>query len=171
MKKMIATTLTLTLALSIGATAMAVGLGDHEIDVTAKYADAVNTPDVYSLDLVWSDMTFTYSKSGTRTWNPETHTYTESSQASWDKTTATIQMTNHSNVSVDVDLAYNPIGDTGVTGQFGVTDYNFRAGEEGNPAGASSKTATLTISGTPNSSVDANGIQVGTVTITVSKAS
>lgn len=174
MKRLITTAIAMTMVLCMGTTAFAETVttpGDKEIPVTAKYSDAVNTPDVYSMDLVWSDMTFTYSETGTKTWNPETHTYTENTQAGWDKTTATIQMTNHSNVAVDVDLAYTPVEGTGVTGEFAVTDFNFPAGPEGNPSNASSKTAILTISGTPTDTVTTDGITVGTITVTISKAS
>src|SRR5699024_1465343 len=109
--------------LSMSTTALAAGnvdgagVGSQDpIDVTAKYNDGVTEPAVYSVDLAWEHMTFTYNESGTRTWNPDTHTYTDTTSAGWDKTTATIQMTNHSNVAVDVDLTYTPVEGTGITG-------------------------------------------------------
>ena len=117
MKRIIAAALALTMTLGMSTTALAAGnvdgagVGSQDpIDVTAKYNDGVTEPAVYSVDLAWEDMTFTYNESGTRTWNPDTHTYTDTTSAGWDKTTATIQMTNHSNVAVDVDLTYNPCG-------------------------------------------------------------
>ena len=79
MKKLIATALALTMALSMSTTALAAGNVDgagvgpqDPIDVTAKYNDGVTEPAVYSVDLAWEDMTFTYNESGTRTWNPDT---------------------------------------------------------------------------------------------------
>ncbi len=175
MKKLIATALALTMTLSLSTTALAAGNVDgagvgslDPIDVTAKYNDGVTEPAVYSVDLAWEDMTFTYNESGTRTWNPDTHTYTDSTTSGWDKTTATIQMTNHSNVAVDVDLTYTPVEGTGITGALNVTEFSFKAGPEGDPEGASTKFATLTISGTPNDTVTAEGVTVGTITVTIS---
>ena len=175
MKKLIAAALALTMTLGMSTTALAAGnvdgagVGSQDpIDVTAKYNDDATEPTVYSVDLTWEDMTFTYNESGTRTWNPDTHTYTDTTSAGWDKTTATIQMTNHSNVAVDVDLTYTPVEGTGITGALNVTEFSFKAGPEGDPEGASTKFATLTISGTPNDTVTAEGVTVGTITVTIS---
>ena len=38
--------------------------------------DVYKRQTVYSVDLTWEDMTFTYNESGARTWDPDTHTYT-----------------------------------------------------------------------------------------------
>ena len=104
MKKLIATALALTMTLGMSTTALAAGnvdgagVGSQDpIDVTAKYNDGVTEPAVYSVDLAWEDMTFTYNESGTRTWNPDTHTYTDTTSAGWDKITAAVTTTNHSN--------------------------------------------------------------------------
>ena len=71
MKKLIATALALTMTLSLSTTALAAGNVDgagvgpqDPIDVTAKYNDGVTEPAVYSVDLAWEDMTFTYNESG-----------------------------------------------------------------------------------------------------------
>ena len=84
MKKLIATA-----TLSLSTTALAAGnvdgagVGSQDpIDVTAKYNDGATEPTVYSVDLTWEDMTFTYNESGTRTWDPDTHTYTDTTSAS-----------------------------------------------------------------------------------------
>ena len=45
---------------------------------------------MYSVDLTWEDMTFTYNESGSRTWDPDTHTYTDTTSAGWDKVTAAV---------------------------------------------------------------------------------
>ena len=109
MKKLIATALALTMTLSLSTTALAAGnvdgavVGSQEpIDVTAKYNDSATDPIVYSVDLKWDDMTFTYNEFGTRTWDPDTHTYTDTTSAGWDKTYAAVTATNHSNVQVTV---------------------------------------------------------------------
>lgn len=169
MKKMIAPALALTLCLCMGTTALAAGLGEQDpIDVTAKYNDAAATLTVYSVDLTWADMTFTYNESGTRTWDPDTHTYTENITSGWNRTTADVMATNHSNAAVKVTMVYDAKGDTGVTGTLSNASFKLAAGVEGDYANADSDAATLTISGTPNGSVTAEGITVGTITVTIS---
>ena len=154
MKKLFATALALAMVLSLSTTALAAGnvngagVGSQDpIDVTAKYNDDATEPTVYSVDLTWEDMTFTYNESGTRTWDPDTHTYTDTTSAGWDKTTAAVTATNHSNAEVKVSFTYTPQGDTGVT--------------------ASMDSSILTITGTPNNSVTAEGVTIGTITVTI----
>ena len=72
MKKLFATALALAMVLSLSTTALAAGnvngagVGSQDpIDVTAKYNDDATEPTVYSVDLTWEDMTFTYNESGT----------------------------------------------------------------------------------------------------------
>lgn len=172
MKKLLASALALTMALSVGTTALAagnstIGVGDKDIDVTAKYNDASTTDTVYSVDIAWEDMTFTYNESGSKVWDPATHTYTDNTTASWDKTTADITVTNHSNAAVDVTMTYAAQGDFGISGALSNATFNLAAGVEGDYDHAASQVATLTISGTPNATVTAEGITVGTITVTI----
>ncbi len=143
--------------------------GSQNIDVIAKYSDTVTTPDVYSVDIEWEDMTFTYSEAGTMDWNPSTHAYTENVISGWDKESAEVTVTNHSNVAVDVTFAHAPITTYGVTTALSNTDsaVNLAAGVEHDVAGAASTTATLTVSGVPNEDVTETGIVVGTINVKI----
>lgn len=178
MKKLIATALalTMTLSLSLSTTALAAGKVDGAgvgsqvpIDVTAKYNDGTTEPTVYSVDLTWEDMTFTYNESGTRTWDPDTHTYTGTTSAGWDKYTAKVTATNHSNANVTVSFTYTPQGDTGVDAFMSKQSFILYAGVENYPDDASTNSAVLTIDGNskPNSSVTAEGVTIGTITVTI----
>lgn len=178
MKKLIATALALTMTLSLSTTALAAGNVDgagtgpqEPIDVTAKYNDDATEPTVYSVDLTWEDMTFTYNESGTRTWDPDTHTYTDTTSAGWDKATAAVTATNHSNAPVKVSFTYTPQGDTGVTANMNKRNFILAAGEEDYPNDADTNSAVLTIDGTskPNNSVTAGGVTIGTITVTIEK--
>ena len=100
----------------LGINAFASQIGSREIDVKAKYTVVSTTPASYSVDLQWTDMTFTYTREDTRIWNPLTHTYKTGSRSGWDKTRGSITVTNHSNVDVKVTVAYLPEPDTGVKG-------------------------------------------------------
>lgn len=176
MKKLIATALALTMTLSLSTTALAAGNVDGAgvgsqvpIDVTAKYNDSATEPIVYSVDLTWEDMTFTYNESGTRTWDPDTHTYTDTTSAGWDKYTAAVTATNHSNANVTVSFTYTPQGDTGVTAYMTRRSIILYAGVENRPDDASTDSSVLTIKGDtkPNSSVTAEGVTIGTITVTI----
>ena len=174
MKKLIATALALTMTLSLSTTALAAGNVDgagvgpqDPIDVTAKYNDGVKEPTVYSVDLTWEDMTFTYNESGTRTWDPDTHTYTDTTSAGWDKTTAAVTATNHSNTEVTVSFTYTPQGTTGVNASMSKDSFKLAAGVEHKPNEAATDSSILTITGTPNNSVTAEGVTIGTITVTI----
>ena len=174
MKKLIATALALTMTLSLSTTALAAGNVDgagtgpqEPIDVTAKYNDSTADPIVYSVDLKWDDMTFTYNESGTRTWDPDTHTYTDTTSAGWDKITAAVTATNHSNVQVTVKFDYTPQGATGVNASMSKDSFKLAAGVENRPNEAATDSSILTITGTPNNSVTAEGVTIGTITVTI----
>lgn len=176
MKKLIATALALTMTLSLSTTALAAGKVDgagvgsqDPIDVTVKYNDSATEPTVYSVDLTWEDMTFTYNESGTRTWDPDTHTYTDTTSAGWDKVTAAITATNHSNAPVKVSFTYTPQGNTGVTASMSKLSFILDAGVENYPDDAATNSSLLTIKGDtkPNSSVTAEGVTIGTITVTI----
>ncbi len=178
MKKLIATALalTMTLSLSLSTTALAAGKVDDAgvgsqvpIDVTAKYNDGVTKPTVYSVDLTWEDMTFTYNESGTKIWDPDTHTYTDSTSVGWDKYTAEVTATNHSNAKVTVTFDYTPQGDTGVTAYMTKRSFILAAGVENYPNDAATNSTLLTINGNskPNGSVTAEGVTIGTITVTI----
>lgn len=176
MKKLIATALALTMTLSLSTTALAAGNVDGAgvgsqvpIDVTAKYNVSATKPTVYSVDLTWEDMTFTYNESGTKIWDPDTHTYTDSTSVGWDKYTAAVTATNHSNANVTVSFTYTPQGDTGVTAYMSKRSFILYAGVENYPNDASTNISLLTINGNskPNSSVTAEGVTIGTITVTI----
>lgn len=174
MKKLIATALALTMTLSLSTTALAAGnvngavVGPQEpIDVTAKYNNSTADPIVYSVDLKWDDMTFTYNESGTRTWDPDTHTYTDTTSAGWDKIAAAVTATNHSNVQVTVKFDYTPQGATGVNASMSKDSFKLAAGVENKPNEAATDSSILTITGTPNNSVTAEGVTIGTITVTI----
>lgn len=174
MKKLFATALALAMVLGLSTTAFAAevngaGTGPQDpIDVTAKYNDGATEPTVYSVDLTWEDMTFTYNESGTRTWDPDTHTYTDTTSAGWDKISATVTATNHSNVQVTVKFDYTPQGATGVNASMSKDSFKLAAGVENKPNEAATDSSILMITGMPNNSVTAEGVTVGAITVTIS---
>ena len=161
--------LALLLVLSMTTTVFAAAPGDREnIDVTGKYNSTVNETTVYSVDITWESMTFTYNETTEKVWNAADHSYTATTSGGWDKTTANITVTNHSNAAVTAAIAYSPVADTGVTGTLNATHKTLAAGVEGKPNEADALVATLTISGKPTEAVTNAGVKIGSVTITLS---
>lgn len=168
MKKKIAAALILTMTFGMGNTVFAAGIGEQNpIDVTARYNDNITTQTVYSVDLEWEDMTFTYRETGSRTWNPATHTYTDNTSSGWDKTSAAVTATNHSNVPVEVGFVYQTNDVYGVNASMSKDSFALSAGEEGKPGEAAADSSNLNISGIPNEKVTAEGIVIGTITVTI----
>lgn len=171
MRKLLAILLALCLVSGLGISAFAAETveqkGSKDIEVTAKYASTTSTPAVYSVDIAWSSMMFTYTQTNLKEWNAADHSYNTVSQGNWDKTTATVTVTNHSNVSVNIAMQYIPFENTGVQGALVNATAALQAGEEGRYNSADSMTATLTISGTPSNTVTTEGIKVGTIRITI----
>ena len=147
--------------------AFAAQIGSRDIDVKAKYTVVSTTPASYSVDLQWTDMTFTYTREDTHIWNPLTHTYKTGSRSGWDKTRGSITVTNHSNVDVKVTVAYLPEPDTGIKGILKNASAKLKAGTVGDYKGADRMTATLTVSGTPEKTVTEAGTKVGKLRITI----
>ena len=166
MEKTIRILLALTLALGLSLTALAADLGGSH-DVTAKYQQSETEEAIYNVDLVWGDLTFTYSETTEKTWNPNTHTYTTETTGGWDKTTADITVTNHSNVAVAVSMSVTSVADTGVAVSLTGGNATLAAGVEGDVDGAASVTGTVTVSGKPNDTVTEAGVKVASITVTI----
>ena len=167
MKRLLWRMVLLCLSGLLSINAFASQIGSREIDVKAKYTVVSTTPASYSVDLQWTDMTFTYIREDTRIWNPLTHTYKTGSRSGWDKTRGSITVTNHSNVDVQVTVAYLPEPDTGVKGVLKNASARLKAGVVGDYKGADCMTATLTVSGKPEKTVTAAGMNVGKLRITI----
>lgn len=174
MKKLFIALAAVVLSVGICVTASASGFSDtlgqnasKEIDVTAKYSASVNTPEVYSVDIFWDSMTFSYTQQDTRNWNADKHSYDTVTEGGWDKTEASVTVTNHSNVPVEVSVEYTAVEDTGIVGNLSDSSASLSAGEVGNYDGAASVTATLTVSGKPTSKVSESGIKVGSIKVVI----
>ena len=72
MKKLTAFGLSAAMMMSMSSMVFAeettMGTGDQEIDVHAKYEDNTSSSAVYSVDVSWGAMEFTYTEDGTLTW-------------------------------------------------------------------------------------------------------
>lgn len=77
-----------------------------DIDVTGTYVGSNSTREVYSVDVEWGAMSFTYSDGSSTIWNPKTHTYETLSNVGWTADGNTVTVTNHSSLPVDVEFSF-----------------------------------------------------------------
>lgn len=176
MKKLIATVMALILVAAMSTSVFAfsdtLGAGENrEIAVNAKYTDSVDTPEVYSVDVTWGEMQFTYSVSGTKMWNPATHDFDISTTDSWSANDNEITVTNHSNAEIKADFTYaSKVAYSMVTGTLSNDSITLPSAEGKTLTDDSlvGKTA-LTLGGTlPDTTSSFEN--VGAVTVAISKA-
>lgn len=155
-----------TLATPALAASQSIGQESLPIDVYARYVDGSTTGTVYSVDISWGNMQFTYAKDGNRTWNPSDHTYNDETTTQWQADGNTIQVTNHSNTDVTATFAFSPFSNLpDLQGSFSVPSQLLDAGKENDYAGADSVTSQLTLSGAYTAEGDF--AKVGTVTVSI----
>ena len=175
MKKLftiLALVLTVALCASFAVSAVTyTELGEYTNPVTVDYVPVTDdtTTVVYSVDVAWTDLEFTYS-AGTEKWNPTAHDYTTSkNDAGWTNTDGSITVTNHSNADVDVTVAYAKAA--GYNVKVDVTNAEFTLESAvGTAVGeADAETVTFAVD-TAASTAPAADATVGTVTVTVTAA-
>lgn len=173
MKKLSIISLSILLALSLSVTAWAVTVNDitpennaTKIPVTGTYQAIGDGTPVYSVDITWGSMEFTYQASG-GTWDPETHTYSEGSSGTWtcENGANQITITNHSNVAIYCDLTYASSNDNQIQGTLSPNALAV-ASAEGKSITDSDLTqySDLTLSG--SLSPEESGVEIGTITVT-----
>lgn len=128
---------------------------DQTVDVNGVFDEEGSTLTVYSVDIAWGAMEFTYTSTGTKTWDPTTHEYkvTEGTEE-WTAKGNTVTVTNHSNAAVKVDIAFTKTGEYGAyTGSVKNASKTLAAGVEGKPNEADFLEGTLTLDGKLNHTV------------------
>lgn len=87
--------------------------------VKGKVIDETDKKKIYSVDVTWGAMDFTYTRTITPVWNEQTHDYDEQTNAKWSAVGNYIQFTNHSNTAVTASMSYKKgKGYNGVNGTF-----------------------------------------------------
>ena len=170
MKKMMSLCLVLVLALCLTTTAFAAnGIaqnGQDQVDVKATYTAGADQGKIYSVDISWSGMDFTYTDADTK-WNPETHTYENTSEPFWSE--GQISVTNHSNAPITAEAVYAAEqGFEGISMNFSSTALEVASadtGVDGTAGEAQVGTITVHPAGALNEGVSAT--KIGTITISI----
>ncbi len=174
MKKMISLLAAAALTCTMGTTAFAadqdgVKTGDYTADVNGTYQAGISGDVVYSVDIAWTDMSFTYTGAGEGTWDPETHQYIGSSEGAWTASDDSITVTNHSNAAVKATAKFEAdSGYESTTMSFGNNEATVATAVGTEVASAPSATITVTPGGTLAES--ANGGKIGTITVSIAAA-
>ena len=114
MKKITTLLAAAALTCAMGTTAFAadqdgVKTGDYTADVKGTYQASGSGAVVYSVDIAWDSLEFTYTAAGEGTWNPETHEYNGATQASWSES-KNIVVPNHSKAAVTATASFQADG-------------------------------------------------------------
>ena len=172
MKKLVSILAVAALTCAMGTTAFAadqdgVNTGSYSADVKGTYQAGGAV--VYSVDIAWTDMSFTYTGAGEGTWDPETHQYSGSSEGAWTASDDSITVTNHSNAAVKATASYQAeTGYESTTMTFGNNEATVATAVGTEVASAPSATITVTPGGTLAES--ANGGKIGTITVSIAAA-
>lgn len=135
--------------------------------VKASYLSGAGGGTVYSVDITWGSMEFTYREGSGTTWDPATHTSGQGGTGGWSSSGNTVTVTNHSNTGVTAALTYaSAAGYEGITGSFDNSTMNLATAVGTAFAEAPANTAALTLSGTLASTVT-RPTQIGTITVTI----
>ena len=162
MKKFFALALALVLACSLAVTCFAATAGSGNVKATYAAGAAVET--VYSVDVKFGDMAFTYTAASQGTWNADEHKYEDATEAAWTAVGNTVTVTNHSNVAVAITVTYAPATDfEGVTGTITNGSFNLATAVGTEFSAAPSATATLNLSGALAEGT--TNATIGTVTV------
>ena len=145
------------------------GTGSYSAEVKGTYQAGGSGAVVYSVDIAWTNMNFTYTGAGEGTWDPETHQYSGSSEGAWTASDDSITVTNHSNAAVKATAKFEAdSGYESTTMTFGNNGATVATAVGTDVASAPSATITVTPGGTLAESAD--GGKIGTITVSIAAA-
>lgn len=146
--------------------------GATSAEVKGTYTSAQEPEKIYSVDLSWAGMTFTYQEASKGTWDPKEHKYINAGTAEWSGQ-GTITVVNHSNAAIEVvptytqEAAYKTADMTFSAARLQVASADNAEGENGNGA---SKSDTITVTPTGSLPAGTNNVKIGTITLSITEA-
>ena len=169
MKKLTSLLLALIMVVSLSTVAFAAetnnGIGDYSAEVTGSYvAGTTSSGTIFSVDIDWTDMSFTYHAEKAPVWDPEEHKYSETAKAYWEGE-GTVTVTNHSNAKISATPKYTAgEGFSDATMNFSPSVLNVASAESG-----SEQIGTITV--TPDGFLPKmdSAKTIGSITVTIAQ--
>ncbi|MDO4331249.1 MAG: hypothetical protein Q4C58_00995 [Eubacteriales bacterium] len=171
MKKIVAATLVFVLSAGnmVYASAAEPTPGNNTAEILATYNEEEPDPAiVYSVDVEWGSLEYTYDSGKTLTWNPETLKYVETvgtSTWSCEENADKITVTNNSNTEITATLSYEQI-DSNISGKFDQAKIDLKTAEGTTAGSGPSGTATLSLNGALSDTATTK-TEIGKVTVTI----
>lgn len=173
MKKIVSMILALVMIMSLSVTAFAAeGVtngGTDTSDVKGTYSSTA-TVTVYSVDIAWDGLSFTYNGAFEGNWNPKTHEYEDATAAGWAAGNGTITVTNHSNTAITATPSYTAVEAYKSAGvSFSSSALEVASADNGVDGSAGTAvTGTITVTPTGSLPEGTKDAVIGTITITIS---
>jgi len=179
MRKKLAILLILALLFSLRTPIFAESIKSDSASIKATYIQP-SPAATYSVDIVWGNMEFNYDSGKELQWDPVNLIYKEVQVASpiWSPVTENgnvVTVTNHSNVAIVASVSYQKGAENGVAGTVDNATIRLNAPEIGsarNTAPSDFATVILQTQNLPNGFAEgAQAVKIGSVTVTITKAS
>ncbi len=170
MKKILSILLTLTLVIGCSTTVFAetsTEAGSQSQDVYGTFVAGTKTSTIFTVDIEWSAMDFTYYEANEPVWDPETHTYSnvEEYGEHWEGE-GTITVTNHSNTAIKAVSKYTGLEGYKTAGlEFNNKEVYLESAEIGNEA----KEEVITVTPYGTLPVLNEKTKIGTITVELSE--
>lgn len=163
MKKLISAILTLAMVMTMSLTAFAVGQGESLTTEVKGTYKGKETEVVYSVDISWTAMDFTYNDAYKGEWDAANHTYKNATPANWEGT-GTITITNHSNTDIKATPAYAAAaGYADASMGFDTAALKVASAATNNAA----ETGTITVTPAGKLPAGTTSAVIGTITVTI----
>ena len=98
--------------------------GSATIDVNAYISGSGENQPLYSVDVIWGDITFVYNEDSVM-WDPEKHEYSSTGESGWSDTSREITVVNHSDADIAVDITFEQAATPNGTANLTVVTPNF----------------------------------------------
>lgn len=143
--------------------------GSDSAEVKGTYVAGGTAETIYSVDVAWGSMEFTYTDASEGTWNPSNHKYDGGRAAAWSCSDGAnkINVTNHSNAAVTVRFSYASESEySEIIGSFSNEEANLASAVDTEPLNAPSDSVILNLNGVLSSEKTVS-TKIGTVTVTL----